>query len=221
MSYPFELKANAVHLRREGYSIKEIAKKLNISVATSSLWLGSILLDQTAMNRLKKRRILGQYKAQQTRREKRNLIRQSFYKNATLDFSKIIMTKPIRKILCSLLYWAEGGKYTDSYVNFINSDPLMMKTFLKLLRTSFKIDEHKLRALIHLHEYHVPEVERIYWSQITEIPLTQFSKNYLKPNTKNRIREDYRGTIRISYYDHKIALELRALYNMLAKNLGV
>ena len=53
------------------------------------------------------------------------------------------------------------------------------------------------------------------------IPLSQFSKSYLKTNTKTSTRERYQGCIGICYYDSKIALGLRSIYNTFAKNLGV
>lgn len=99
----------------------------------------------------------------------------------------------------------------------MNSDPKMIETFLKLFRIAFTTNESKFRALVHIHEYHNGEKQRKFWSELTKIPINQFSKNYLKPHTKKRIRDGYQGCIRIRYYDATIALELRTFYNTLAK----
>ncbi|MBI2314785.1 hypothetical protein HYU93_01875 [Candidatus Daviesbacteria bacterium] len=63
MPYPIELKEKAITLRKRGYSIKEVAAKLNIAKSTSSVWLSHIILSISAQKRLAKRRILGQYKS--------------------------------------------------------------------------------------------------------------------------------------------------------------
>ena len=43
---PIEIKEKAFGLRKKGYSIKEIAKKLNIAQSTSSLWVRDIELNK-------------------------------------------------------------------------------------------------------------------------------------------------------------------------------
>ncbi len=103
---------------------------------------------------------------------------------------------------------------------FANSDAKTVSTFISLLYKSFQLDPGKFRALIHVHEYHNEKDIRDYWSRITGIPLAQFYKSYLKPNTRKRIREGYMGTISIRYYDYKVALELRWIYNVLTEKLG-
>ncbi len=124
------------------------------------------------------------------------------------------------KILASTMYWAEGGK-EKSFLAFVNSDPAMIKSYLKALRKGFKLDESKFRCLIHIHEYHNEEMIKNFWSNITDIPLSQFSKSYLKPHTSKRVHNDYKGCIRIRYYDSMIAAEIRMIYNMLPKRMGV
>lgn len=58
----------------------------------------------------------------------------------------------IQKLLCAVLFWAEGSK--NGTIKFTNSDPKMISVFLKLFRATFEIDEKKLRAIVHIHEYH-------------------------------------------------------------------
>jgi hypothetical protein len=96
----------------------------------------------------------------------------------------------------------------------------MVSVFVNLLRKSFDIDESKLRIMMQLHEYHNESETKQFWSVLTGIPKNQFSKTYLKPHTKKRIRLGYMGCIRVRYYDAKIALELRSLYNSFANSLG-
>ncbi len=219
MSYSIETKEKAKRLRKRGFSIKEISKKLGTAKSTASVWSSNIKLNSKAQKRLEKRRILGQYKTQQIKKLQKEEILKEYSLKASKEISKINLDRSIYKLLCAIFYWCEGTKADDS-VRFINSDPVMISTFLKLLRNSFNLDEKKFRALLHFHDYHDENKQKIFWSEITKIPIKQFNKSYLKSNTKKRIRDNYQGCIAIYYYDHSIAKEITALYNSFAKHIG-
>lgn len=221
MSYSIETKEKAIKLRRSGYSLNEIAKLLGIAKSTSSAWLNTIKLNKNAQMRLQKLKILGQYKSMQIAKEKRDKLKKQIHRKANHELKEIKLSKSLFKLLVSLLFWTEGGKSTDEYVFFTNSDPNMVALFVYLLRESFNPDESKFRAMIHIHEYHDEKIQLKFWSKITNIPVKQFSKSYHKPHTGKRIRKGYQGSIRIRYYDHKIALELRSFYNTFIEILGL
>lgn len=208
----------AKKLRKEGNSFGEISKKINVAKSTAYLWVNRIELDKEGKKRLEKKRVLARLKALKVLKDKRDDLKEDIKKLAVKTIKKIHFSKETKKILCAFLYWGEGSKNTNSLI-FTNSDPEMIKTFLNLLRSSFLLDESKFRALLHVHEYHNEKEIKNYWSKIANIPLSQFSKSYLKPHTKKNIRTGYKGTISISYYDYKIALELRFIYNRLAESL--
>lgn len=215
MRYPIELKEKAIRFRKKGYSLKEISGKLKIAKSTSSGWLRDICLSKTALNRLKKRKIYGQYKAIQTGKRKR-IARDAFYKKwAQNKLASILVNKNILRVFCSLLYWTEGAKFTDNCLKFTNSDPRMISTFLVLLRKGFDIKEKSLRVNIHLHSYHNDNKQKMFWSKVTKIPLSQFNKSYQKKNTHKRIRKNYAGCVRICYYCSDTARKIRAIYEEL------
>jgi len=220
MSYSIFLRKKALSLRRNGASIKSIAKTLHIAQSTSSVWLQNVRLSNKTIEKLKKNKLIGQYKTVLIRKEKRNNLLRDIDIDSINKLENISFNKSIFELLASFLVWTEGGKSAKSYVAFINSDPLMVRTFLCLLRKSFTLDEKKLRALIHIHNYHKDFEIRKYWSKLTNIPEAQFSKSYKKLSTKHRIRKDYKGCIRIRYYDYNIALQLRSFYNSFANKLG-
>lgn len=221
MAYPLEFKEKAVNLRKRGYSIKEVAKTMDISQSTSSHWLRDIKLNKKARERLKKRRLIGQYKAHLTQKIKRQEKTEKFKDKAAETLSGIRFNTSIIKLLCSILFWTEGAKST-SHITFVNSDPNMVATFTKLLRLSFEVDEKKFRALVHIHEYHNDKEIKKFWSKISGIPLSQFNKSYQKPHTQKRKRKDYKGCLVVRYYDYRIALELNMIYNVFATNtIGV
>lgn len=112
------------------------------------------------------------------------------------------------KIAGIMLYWGEGSQWQgEKIVDFANSKPEMVKVFLAFLRRVCGIDEKKLR--VYLYAYSDQDIKKItnFWSKLTNIPLNQFSKPY--------IREDYRleksgkmpyGLIHVRYYDKKLLL---------------
>ena len=157
-------------------------------------------------------------KAKEVLKTKKDNIMKIISDNSNNYVSKIESNKEFNKLLCSFLYWGEGSKNTNSLI-FTNSNPKMIRSYLNLLRESFELDESKFRALVHVHEYHEDIEIKKYWSKITNIPLSQFSKSYLKPHTSKNIREGYKGTISIRYYNYKIALELSFIYNRFADKL--
>jgi len=114
------------------------------------------------------------------------------------------------KIAGLMLYWAEGVKIGRNTVDFANSDPAMIKLFLRLLREIYQVNESKLRVLLYC--YSNQEVKRLisYWTKITKIPETQFIKPY--------IRQDFRqsksgkmpyGLVHIRYNDQKLFTQIR------------
>lgn len=210
----------AFHLRARGESLDEIAKALTISKSTASVLLRNLQLNTAALAILAKKRSASRIKASQALKKLRNTFLNALEASAKITVSHLRPgNKQLHKVLCSLLYWGEGGK-TDRCVAFINSDAKMIATFLTLLRQSFILDESKFRALVHIHEYHNEQEIKLYWSKITNIPLQQFTKSYLKPHTGRVKRPGFKGTLKVKYYNVKIAYELKAIYNTLADSIG-
>jgi len=217
---PIEIKEKAFELRKKGYSIKEIAKKLNIAKSTSSLWLREIKLNKRAQERLKKRKLLSYYKSSLRWVEKRNEQENKLGIESLKIVNKINKDINHSRIYCSLLYWCEGGKGYKESIKFVNSDPVLINVFLKLFRKSFVLNEDKFRIMMHLHVYHDEKKQKEFWSRLTRISKKQFMKTFHKHNTGKRIRENYPGCIAVYYYDCKIARELRNLYKIFSEQMG-
>lgn len=210
-------KNKAIRLRKNGRSFREISDLLDISKSTASLWTTKVLLGKSALKRLKDIGKKGREKAVATNKKKRaalvNDIKRKVRKNLVLQ-----QTTSLKKLLCSLLYWCEGEK-NGSSVTFINSDPLLISTFLQLFRSGFRIVESKFRVCLHLHQYHNENKQKRYWSKVTNIPTNQFFI-YRKPNTGKNFRKGYPGCASIRYHDYTKALELGFYYKIFAKKYG-
>jgi len=221
MSYSLEVKEKATQLRKKGYSLNEISKKLNTSKSTASLWLNNISLNENAQKRLIKRRVIGLHKTFLTKEKKKQAFFDNLKNEDINEIKGISFKSELYRILSSLLFWCEGSKGSLTRLGFTNSDPQMVKCFLFFLRKSFDLDERKFRGVVHLHSYHDEGKQINFWSTVTGLPVSQFTKSYKKKNTGKRIREDYQGCISIRYYDAKIAKKLWSCYHSLQTYLGV
>lgn len=197
----------AVQLRKNGFSLKEINERLNISKSTASLWLKDIILTRKAKYRLKDRIRQGQINSALKKKAKTILRRQSYLLGGLKLIQNFNFDKKNLKIFCALMYLCEGSK-DDGIVQFTNSDPKTVKTFVNLFRQSFKLDESKLRISLHLHSYHLPSKQIQFWSKVTKVSSRQFIKPYIKLNSGKRIKKNYQGCINFRYYNADIAKEL-------------
>jgi len=152
-------------MRKQGKSIKEIAKELNVSKGSVSVWVRDIQLTQEQINLLKNKNfLLGATKKREIYKDKR-LKFQSYGSNRILandkDFERVC-----------LLYWAEGAKNKNS-LKISNSDVNFMKFFISSLRKCFKIKTEEITLTCSFYTNCVEDFTLIpkYW--IKELDLNE------------------------------------------------
>ena len=124
------------------------------------------------------------------------------------------------KIAGIMLYWAEGT-LKGTTVDFANSDPEMIKVFLKFLRNVCGVDERRLRIYLYCHSYCDVERLKAYWHEITKISLGQFTKPYIREGSANLSkRKLLYGLIHIRYNDKKLLDIIRNWINEYVKKSG-
>lgn len=104
-----------------------------------------------------------------------------------------------------MLYWAEGTLKRDT-IDLANSNPDIIKVFLKFLRRICGIDESRLRAYLYVFSDQNIEEIKEYWEKITGISKTQFIKPYvreIKSSSERKRRMKY-GLIKIRYSDKRL-----------------
>ena len=105
-----------------------------------------------------------------------------------------------------MLYWAEGAKRGDKYVlDLANSDPLMIRIYLRFLREICGIQEKRLRVYLYCFANQNVTDLISFWSRTTHIPSRQFTKPYIQKN----FREEKKGRmafglVHIRYADKKL-----------------
>ena len=195
---------HALILRKQGESISSIAKSLMVSKGTVSYWCKDIVLTdkqiQLISERSKHHATLGLLRASEIQRSKR----QHDIELATHEGQKDVAQLSRRDIfMVGLgLYWGEGYKKGNQELGFTNSDPAIIVFYIEWLTRIYGIKKKDLilRVSINIqHTKRVADVER-YWSIITKIPNTQFTKiSLIKSRTQKTCPnpEIHYGTLRV------------------------
>ena len=203
----WEKKELVRNLRGQGLSYKEIRQKTPFTIAKSTIsdWCKDIELTAEQKDRLDKLfkdgsyrgRLLGSKVTQVKRAKEVEQIKQK----AKLEICTL--NKNEFKLAGLMLYWAEGAK--SRYVDITNSDPLLIKFMVAWLRNICRVPKERFRASLHLHTGQNEKEIKRYWSKITNIPISQFGKSYIKKEgsgyRKNKL---YNGTIKIRVCDSNL-----------------
>ena len=205
----------AKKLRQSGHSFREISEILNISKSTASLWTRQEKITVKGKKRLNNLVESANLKSRLLMLEKKIKYLGDLDRGCNVLKDERKYNRNDYKVFLALLYWGEGSK-RDELVNFVNSDPKLIKSFLKLFRNSFVLDENKFRCWLHLHSYHNQSEMIKFWSKITSIDKKQFSI-YNKHNSGANIREGYKGCLSIRYGNKKFLDEILLIIDRFAE----
>lgn len=211
-------KADALHMRIAGHSYNEINAKLGVPKSTLSVWLRDVILSEKAQTRLHARVHQGvlngfvkRNKLQTHEAQKRaKLIRET----AQNDIS--IIAKEDLKLIGVALYWAEGYKRlvmkdgkerTGHAISFVNSDPEMVKIFMRFLRQTLEVRDDEFRIAMRLYPNINEKVAMKYWMNVINLNKQNFTKTtYLISSASKQKRPFNRlphGTLQVAVYDTK------------------
>ncbi len=182
-------KAQALALRLEGCSIKDISKRLGVAKSSVSIWVRHVELTDIQKNYLRKKGLLREEveRRRQTRLKNEKLKRDVFINAAQATIPKI--TDQQLWLMGVMLYWGEGGK-TRRIVRFSNSDPNMIKIIMRFFREVCEVPDEKFRGYIHIHPHLDYQKAESYWSTVSGIPLHKLYKTYRIPSKSSLGRKD-------------------------------
>lgn len=83
------------------------------------------------------------------------------------------------KALALGLYWSEGSKYNPISIRLTNSDPSLLKIFIKFLRDICGVNHQKIKLWLTVHPDTLIQKAQDYWSYQLNIPSSQFSKTVI------------------------------------------
>ncbi len=175
-------KERARHLRKKGYSFKQIVKEIGCAKSSVSLWVQDIVLTKAQKKGLSERgRSVESIERRRTSRLANEYKkRRAIIDEAKKDFNNISLEE--LKLIGIMLYWGEGGKTGNWSVRLANSDPAVIQVMMRFFREVCNVSDDKFRAQIHTFAYaDVLKTEK-YWSKISGISRKQFYKTYIKPS---------------------------------------
>jgi hypothetical protein len=208
------LKIKAIALRKNGTSIKDIAKRLEVSQGIVSLWCRGINLSKEQITKLiksKKSKITaGRLKGALAQKTKRlNYIEEMEVEARSLGK----LSKNELFVSGLALYLAEGTK-GYSTVQFTNKDPLVIKFMLRWFKEIYSIDVNDMKCSLIINSSHTHRDYEIrkFWSNCLGINKDRFTKTRFVLAKHKKIFDnpnEYRGT-----FNFRILKSSRLLYKI-------
>lgn len=190
-----QLKSRAVELRKRGLSYGEIKKEINVAKSTLSLWLKTVPLTPEQRERLYTKKILNLAKGFQSQRERRKREINKIIEEAEKEI-RLPLSFETYRLLGAMLYWAEGSKTKEFEIT--NSDPNLILFMVRWFGKVLDIPPSRLKARLNIYPQQDEQELKKFWSQLTDIPLENFGKSFVKPLSSGYKKNNlYYGTIRI------------------------
>lgn len=180
MAKPIE-KQKAVILRRQGKSIKEVAKQLGVSSGSVGSWVRDITLTHKQRLRLHERWVSagfrGRIKGAEANKAKKQERINSAEKEAKLKIKEL--TKDNLFFLGLGLYWGEGSKSELSKsLAVTNSDPRVIQMAMRWFTDCFSVEKSRFMPQVFISSTHKKREEIIlrFWVRALRLPRKQFRK---------------------------------------------
>ena len=199
------LRAQALELRVQGWSVNDLATKLGVAKSTAYTWVKHVPLDPDSERARRKQEhaalmAAGRWEAKRGERDRRQA-----EVRAAASAQVGALSERDLLLVGAAIYWCEGAKSKPwrrlDRLTFINTDPGLLRIFLSFLaacgRSADSVDYR-----VHIHDTADAEAAADWWSQELNVPRELFQRPTIKhhaPATKRmNTGEDYHGCLAIS-----------------------
>jgi hypothetical protein len=198
-----DLRVKARNLREQGCDYNQIAAELGVSKSSVSLWVRDLPRPpRLSYEECRKRSAEGVRRYWAAERPIREAEREAVRATAAAQIGSLSDRETI--ITGAIAYWCEGGKNKpdrrDDRVNFINSDPALIKFFLRFLDVA-GVGQERLIFRVYIHESADLAAAQRFWLDVTLARPDQFRRPVLKRHNPRTVRkntgDDYHGCLRI------------------------
>jgi hypothetical protein len=193
-------------------SVKEIARVVGVAPSSVSLWVRDIELAPEQLESLRLRNPA--YNAQlrgangnaelwRARRAKYQAEGRDMARRGDWLFAAGVM-----------LYWAEGDKSQCNAARLSNSDPELLRLFVRFLRERLAAPEGRMRVTCNLFADHLDHKEQIeqFWLDVLELDRDRLAKSvvntYSKYSQKKRKGKLPYGTTRVTVHSVQVAQQI-------------
>ena len=197
-------KEKAITLRLQGMSYSQIKKELGLSKSTLSNWLTPYPLSIERIRELRdwSSKRIENYRETMRNKRKRKLL--AVYEKVSKDIGKFSGRELFIGGL--LLYWGEGSKTSSSTVALSNTNPAVLRFFLRWVKL-LGVRRSRLNLVLHLYEDMDKSREIKFWMEQLGLPKSCFKKPYVKTSKLSGLT--YKGgfghgTCNIRIYNRKL-----------------
>lgn len=177
------LRQQAVDFRlKEQLSYTEIRKRLGVPKSTLSYWLSEFPLSEEKILSLRRQ---GWQKGEASRERFRITMCQKAARKAEAVY--LIYAERFKKIYSDvyfvaglMLYLGEGDKKNPNRVALSNTDPRIIRFFIKWLGEFLEVSQDLLRIQLHLYDNMNIEKEEHFWREQLGISRGQFYKTQIR-----------------------------------------
>jgi Homeodomain-like domain len=198
-----DLRAKARDLREQGWGYNQIAAELGVSKSSISLWVRDLPRPpRLSYEECRKRAAEGVRRYWDAERPLREAEREAVRAAAAARIGEL----SDREILIAgaIAYWCEGAKNKPDRrvdrVEFINSDPELIKFFLRFLDAA-GVSRAALIYRVLIHESADAEAAQRFWLDVTQADQAQFRGPTLKRHNPKTVRKNtgdgYHGCLRV------------------------
>jgi hypothetical protein len=189
-------------------SIKEIAQLVGVAPSSVSLWVRDVPLTPEQHASLRQRNPLynRQLRGANGNAERWRAIRAGHQEEGR----ETARRKDWLFVAGVMLYWAEGDKTHRNAARISNSDPEVLRLFVRFLRECLEIPNDQMRVTCHLFADHVERQREIEQSWLDELGLTRdrlcksFVNTYSKYSQKKRQGRLPYGTTRLTVHSTRV-----------------
>lgn len=171
-------KLRAIALRKRGYSYNIIGRKLSVPKSTLSAWFSPLAWSNVIKRDLTRRSFERVYPQLRAMARARAAVwaewRAEARKEAKREF-KELAGDPLF-IAGVMLYWGEGDKNPVYPVRISNTDPRLLRLFVKFLKKRCGLPKEKMKASLILYPDLNEQVSKKYWSSTTTVPEESFTQ---------------------------------------------
>jgi transposase len=187
-----DLHEKARDLRSRGHTYVEIAAELGVSKSSVSLWardlprVGRISYEDT-----RQRNAAGVSRYWQAEGLRREARRQAISDGSAAEIG-LLSNREIL-IAGAIAYWCEGTKSKsyrrDDRVIFVNSDPGLIRFFLRFLAAAGIIRD-RIVCRVHIHESADAAKAQQFWQDVTGLDSGQFRRPCIKRHNPKTVRKN-------------------------------
>lgn len=184
---PINLKEKAIYFRKIGYSYGMIADKLGLSKSTMSDWLKE--LPYKPSKEVIERIGLARATSAQNRHQVKvdSIIKA---KNEAYEEIGEISNRDL-KLLGIGLYLGEGSKMHEN-VRIVNSDPEIILLAIKWFNVICGVSLENIAITIHIYPDVDENIAKKYWSNLTNVPLSQFRQTQVDYRTDKTSKKKHK-----------------------------